>query len=199
MTTDGDNRAPNRAMLRAVGFTDEDFHKPMIGIASTWSEVTPCNIHINKLAEKVKEGVRTAGGVPQIYGTITVSDGITMGHEGMHFSLPSREVIADSIEIVSNAMRHDGVIAIGGCDKNMPGCLMALCRIDAPSIFVYGEPFFRGIATVRTWISFPSSKLLVNLMQVKFQEKNSFESSRTRVLAQEVVGGCIPQIRCPPR
>lgn len=86
MTTDGDNRAPNRAMLRAVGFTDEDFHKPMIGIASTWSEITPCNIHINKLAEKVKEGVREAGGVPQIYGTITVSDGIMMGHEGMHFS-----------------------------------------------------------------------------------------------------------------
>ncbi|EMO91589.1 dihydroxy-acid dehydratase [Leptospira noguchii] len=144
MTTDGDNRAPNRAMLRAVGFTDEDFRKPMIGIASTWSEITPCNIHINKLAEKVKEGVRAAGGVPQIYGTITVSDGIMMGHEGMHFSLPSREVIADSIEIVSNAMRHDGVIAIGGCDKNMPGCLMALCRIDVPSIFVYGGTILPG-------------------------------------------------------
>jgi dihydroxy-acid dehydratase len=144
MTTEGDNRAPNRAMLRAVGFTDEDFEKPMIGIASTWSEVTPCNSHINKLAEKVKEGVRAAGGMPQIFGTITVSDGIAMGHEGMHFSLPSREVIADSIEVVSGAMRFDGMVAIGGCDKNMPGCLMALARIDAPSIFVYGGTIMPG-------------------------------------------------------
>ncbi len=138
MTTSGDNRAPNRAMLRAVGFTDEDFNKPMIGIASTWSEITPCNIHINRLAEKVKEGIRAAGGISQTFGTITVSDGISMGHEGMRFSLPSREVIADSIEVVSNAMRFDGVVALGGCDKNMPGCLMALCRLDVPSIFVYG-------------------------------------------------------------
>ena len=138
MTTDGDNRAPNRAMLRAVGFTDEDFEKPMIGIASTWAEITPCNIHINRLAEKVKEGVRSAGGIGQIFGTITVSDGISMGHEGMRYSLPSREVIADSIELVTGAMRFDGVVALGGCDKNMPGCLMALCRIPAPSIFMYG-------------------------------------------------------------
>jgi len=144
MTTDGDNRAPNRAMLRAVGFTDEDFQKPMIGIASTWSEITPCNSHINKLAEKVKEGVRAAGGMPQIFGTITVSDGIAMGHEGMHFSLPSREVIADSIEIVSGAMRFDGLVAIGGCDKNMPGCLMALARMNIPSIFVYGGTILPG-------------------------------------------------------
>jgi dihydroxy-acid dehydratase len=138
MTTDGDNRAPNRGMLRAVGFTDDDFKKPMIGIASTWAEITPCNMHINRLADKVKEGVRAAGGVAQIFGTITVSDGIIMGHEGMRYSLPSREVIADSIEVVANSMRHDGVIAIGGCDKNMPGCLMALCRLDIPSLFVYG-------------------------------------------------------------
>jgi dihydroxy-acid dehydratase len=144
MTTEGDNRAPNRAMLRAVGFTDEDFKKPMIGIASTWAEITPCNSHINKLAEKVKEGVRTAGGMPQIFGTITVSDGIIMGHEGMRYSLPSREVIADSIEVVANAMRFDGVIALGGCDKNMPGCLMALCRLDVPSLFVYGGTIMPG-------------------------------------------------------
>jgi dihydroxy-acid dehydratase len=145
MTTDGDNRAPNRAMLRAVGFVEEDFKKPMIGIASTWAEITPCNSHINKLAEKVKEGVRTAGGMPQIFGTITVSDGICMGHEGMRYSLPSREVIADSIELVSNAMRFDGVVALGGCDKNMPGCLMALCRLDVPSIFVYGGSIYPGV------------------------------------------------------
>ena len=136
--TKGDQRAPNRAMLRAVGFTDEDFQKPMIGIASTWAEITPCNSHINILAEKVKEGVRVAGGIAQIFGTITVSDGICMGHEGMKYSLPSREVIADSIELVSQAVRYDGVVALGGCDKNMPGCLMALCRLNIPSIFVYG-------------------------------------------------------------
>ncbi len=143
--TEGEVRAPNRAMLRAVGLTDEDFDKPLIGIASTWAEITPCNSHINRLAEKVREGVRVAGGVPQIFGTITVSDGISMGTEGMKFSLPSREVIADSIELVANAQRFDGVVALGGCDKNMPGCLMALARIDAPSIFVYGGTILPGV------------------------------------------------------
>lgn len=143
--TQGEVRAPNRAMLRAVGLTDEDFDKPLIGVASTWSEITPCNSHINRLAEKVREGVRVGGGVPQIFGTITVSDGISMGTEGMKFSLPSREVIADSIELVANAQRFDGVIAIGGCDKNMPGCLMALARLDIPSIFVYGGTILPGV------------------------------------------------------
>lgn len=142
--TDGDGRAPNRAMLRAVGFTDEDFTKPVIGVVSTGSEVTPCNMHINGLAEKAKEGVRQAGGVPQVYNTITISDGINMGHEGMKYSLVSREVIADSIETVSQAMRHDGIVAIGGCDKNMPGCLMAMCRVNVPSIFVYGGTILPG-------------------------------------------------------
>src|SRR2546425_6380140 len=112
MITEGDVRAPNRSMLRAVGLTDEDFNKPLIGVASTWSEITPCNAHINRLAEKVKEGVRVGGGAPQIFGTITVSDGISMGTEGMKFSLLSREVIADSIEVVGNALRFDGIVAI---------------------------------------------------------------------------------------
>jgi dihydroxy-acid dehydratase len=142
--TGGEVRSPNRSMLRAVGLTDEDFNKPLIGIASTWAEITPCNVHINRLAEKVREGVRVGGGVPQIFGTITVSDGIAMGTEGMKFSLPSREVIADSIELVGNAQRFDGVVAIGGCDKNMPGCLMALARLEAPSIFVYGGTILPG-------------------------------------------------------
>ncbi|QBD81617.1 dihydroxy-acid dehydratase [Ktedonosporobacter rubrisoli] len=142
--TEGEIRAPNRAMLRAVGLTDEDFNKPLVGVASTWSEITPCNSHINRLAEKVKEGVRVGGGVPQIFGTITISDGISMGTEGMKFSLPSREVIADSIELVSSAQRFDGVIAIGGCDKNMPGCLMALARLNIPSVFVYGGTILPG-------------------------------------------------------
>src|SRR5438067_57962 len=145
MITAGDERAPNRSMLRAVGLTDEDFEKPLIGVASTWSEITPCNSHINRLAEKVKEGVRVGGGAPQIFGTITVSDGISMGTEGMKFSLPSREVIADSIELVGNAQRFDGIVAIGGCDKNMPGCLMALARLNIPSIFVYGGPILPGV------------------------------------------------------
>jgi dihydroxy-acid dehydratase len=131
-------------MMRAVGFTDEDFNKPIIGVASTWAETSPCNIHINRLAEKVREGVRVAGGVPQIFNTITVSDGIAMGHEGMKYSLPSRELIADSIELVANAHRHDGVVAIGGCDKNMPGCLMALARLNIPAVFVYGGTIMPG-------------------------------------------------------
>lgn len=145
MITEGAVRAPNRAMLRAVGLTDEDFNKPLVGIASTWSEITPCNSHIDRLAVKIREGVRVGGGVPQIFGTITVSDGISMGTEGMKFSLPSREVIADSIELVGNAQRFDGIVAIGGCDKNMPGCLMALARLDIPSIFVYGGTILPGV------------------------------------------------------
>lgn len=144
MMTDGVSRAPNRAMLRATGFTDEDFLKPVVGVASTWSEVTPCNMHIDGLAKKVREGVVQAGGVPQIFNTITISDGINMGHEGMKYSLVSREVIADSIETVGFAMRHDALVAIGGCDKNMPGCLMAMCRLNIPSIFVYGGTILPG-------------------------------------------------------
>ncbi|WP_174732917.1 dihydroxy-acid dehydratase [Mesobacillus harenae] len=136
--SDDIKRAPNRAMLRAVGFSDEDFKKPMLGIASTWSEVTPCNIHINDLAYKAKEGARDAGGAPLIFNTITVSDGISMGTEGMRYSLPSRDLIADSIETVVGAESLDGFVAIGGCDKNMPGCLMAIGRMNLPSVFVYG-------------------------------------------------------------
>ncbi|MRX70910.1 dihydroxy-acid dehydratase [Bacillus lacus] len=131
-------RAPNRAMLRAVGFKDEDFKKPMIGIASTWSEVTPCNIHIDALAVAAKEGVQASGGAGLIFNTITVSDGISMGTAGMRYSLPSREVIADSIETVVGGENLDAFVAIGGCDKNMPGCLIAMARAEVPSVFVYG-------------------------------------------------------------
>ena len=142
--TEGDGRAPNRAMLRATGFTDADFKKSIIGIASTWSEVTPCNMHIDKLAKHVHDGCRKAGVVPQTFGTITVSDGISMGHEGMKYSLVSREVIADSIEVVAGAERFDGLITIGGCDKNMPGCMMAISRVNTPSIFIYGGTIMPG-------------------------------------------------------
>lgn len=136
--SEGANRMPNRAMLRAVGFTDEDFKKPMVGVASTWSEVTPCNMHINELALRAKAGLAKHGGAPLIFNTITVSDGISMGHEGMTYSLPSREAIADSIEIVTGAERFDGLVAIGGCDKNTPACLMAIGRLNVPSVYVYG-------------------------------------------------------------
>lgn len=136
--SEGSNRAPNRAMLRAVGLKDEDFQKPMVGVASTWSEVTPCNVHIRELAEEAKQGAKEAGGAPLIFNTITVSDGISMGHEGMRYSLPSREVIADSIETVVGAERLDAYVAIGGCDKNMPGCMIAIGRTEVPAVFVYG-------------------------------------------------------------
>ncbi|PWV95898.1 dihydroxy-acid dehydratase [Paenibacillus cellulosilyticus] len=136
--SEGVNRVPNRAMLRAVGFNDDDFKKPMIGVASTWSEVTPCNMHIHDLAVQAKRGVRENGGAPLIFNTITVSDGISMGHEGMFFSLPSREAIADSIEIVTGAERFDALVAIGGCDKNTPACLMAIGRMNIPAVYVYG-------------------------------------------------------------
>src|SRR5690625_3880882 len=135
---DGTMKSPNRAMLRAVGFTDDDFKKPMIGIASTWSEVTPCNVHIKDLAEKAKKGARDAGGAPMIFNTITVSDGISMGTEGMRYSLPSRDVIADSIETVVGAESLDALVTIGGCDKNMPGCMIAIANSEVPSVFVYG-------------------------------------------------------------
>ena len=141
---DGTMRAPNRAMLRAVGVSDEDFKKPMVGVASTWAEVTPCNIHIDELAVRAKKGVREAGGVPLIFNTITVSDGISMGTQGMRYSLPSRDIIADSIETVVGAENLDGLVAIGACDKNIPGCMIAIANSNVPSVFVYGGTIAPG-------------------------------------------------------
>jgi dihydroxy-acid dehydratase len=138
VVVDGYERAASRAMLYPVGFKKEDFKKPQVGIASTWSMVTPCNMHINDLAKEAESGVNTAGGKGVIFNTITISDGISMGSEGMKYSLVSREVIADSIETVTACQGFDGVVAIGGCDKNMPGCLMGLARLNRPSVFVYG-------------------------------------------------------------
>ena len=135
---DGYERAPSRSMLYPVGFKKDDFKKPQVGIASTWSMVTPCNMHINKLAEETEIGVNGAGGKAVIFNTITISDGISMGSEGMKYSLVSREVIADSIETVVGCQGFDGVVAIGGCDKNMPGCIIGLARLNRPSVFVYG-------------------------------------------------------------
>ena len=136
--TKGVQRAPNRAMLRAVGFADADFTKPIVGVANAYSTITPCNMGINDLAMRAMSGVTETGGMPQIFGTITISDGISMGTEGMKYSLVSRDVIADSIETVCNGQSMDGVLAIGGCDKNMPGAMIAIARMNIPAIFVYG-------------------------------------------------------------
>ncbi len=142
---DGKDRSPSRSMLRAVGFKDKDFKLPQIGIASTWSMVTPCNMHINELAEVTAKSIDASGGKSIIFNTITISDGISMGTEGMKYSLVSREVIADSIETVVGCEGFDGFYTIGGCDKNMPGCIMAMARLNRPSIFVYGGTILPGI------------------------------------------------------
>jgi len=144
VVTQGPDRAPARAMLRAVGLTDDDMGKPFIAVANLASDVTPCNVHLDRLARKVKDGVRQAGGVPFLFGTITVSDGISMGTEGMKASLISREVIADSIETVTFAESMDGLITVAACDKNMPGSLMAMARLNVPSLFVYGGTILPG-------------------------------------------------------
>ncbi len=138
IVTEGVQRSPNRAMLRAVGFGDGDFQKPIVGVASAYSTITPCNMGIAALATEAEAGIRLGGGMPQIFGTITVSDGISMGTEGMKYSLVSRDVIADSIETACNAQSMDGVLAIGGCDKNMPGAMIAMARMNIPAVFVYG-------------------------------------------------------------
>ena len=144
LVTDGLERAPARGMLRAVGFKDEDFAKPQIGVASSWNEITPCNLSLDRLAKASKKGVIEAGGFPMQFGTISVSDGISMGHEGMHFSLVSREVIADSVEAVMQAERLDGMVTFAGCDKSLPGMMMAAARLDVASVFVYAGSIMPG-------------------------------------------------------
>src|SRR5919108_4497227 len=140
LVTEGLPRAPNRAMLRAVGFTDADFGKPIVGVANAYSNLTPCNLGLGTLTGRAEAGLRASGVMPQTFGTITVSDAIAMGTEGMKYSLVSREVIADSIETVCNGEAMDGLVAVGGCDKNMPGAVMAMARLDIPAIFIYGGP-----------------------------------------------------------
>src|SRR6478672_10614595 len=142
--TDGYERAPARAMLRAIGMTDDDWEKPQVGVASSWNEVTPCNLPLARLAKRAKVGVREAGGFPIEFTTIAVSDGISMGHEGMHASLVSREVIADSVETVMHAERFDALITFAGCDKSLPGMLMAAARVNVPSVFLYGGSILPG-------------------------------------------------------
>lgn len=146
---DGPDRAASRAMLYAVGFEKEDFEKPQVAVASLWSEVTPCNLHLDKLASECAKGVDAAQGKALTFGSITVSDGISMGTEGMKYSLVSREVIADSIETVVGAEGMDGLVAVGGCDKNMPGCMIAISRLNRPAVFVYGGTILPGCATIK--------------------------------------------------
>src|SRR5215467_4356069 len=142
--TDGMERAPARAMLRAVGMTDADWGKAQVGIASSWNEVTPCNVPLDRLAKRSKEGVKEAGGFPLEFVTIAVSDGISMGHEGMRASLVSREIIADSVETVMHAERFDAMVTLAGCDKSLPGMMMAAARLNVPSVFVYGGSILPG-------------------------------------------------------
>ncbi|HEX6131566.1 MAG TPA: dihydroxy-acid dehydratase, partial [Actinomycetota bacterium] len=142
--TEGPERAPARAMLRAVGLGEDDFGKPQVGVASSWNEVTPCNYHLDKLAALAKEGVRQGDAVPIEFTTIAVSDGIAMGHEGMKASLMSRDLIADSVELVMHAERLDGLVGIAGCDKSEPGMLMAMARLDLPSVYLYGGTILPG-------------------------------------------------------
>src|SRR5438067_4707865 len=142
--TDGFERAPARAMLRAVGMGDDDWDKPQVGVASSWNEITPCNLSLDRLAKRAKDGVRQAGGVPLEFGTLSVSDGISMGHEGMHASLVSREVIADSVETVMFAERFDGSVLLAGCDKSLPGMLMAAARLDLAAVFLYAGTTLPG-------------------------------------------------------
>ncbi|WP_411731852.1 dihydroxy-acid dehydratase, partial [Paeniglutamicibacter sp.] len=144
VVTDGIHAAPARGMFRAVGMGDDDFAKPQIGVASSWNEITPCNLSLNRLAQGAKEGVHAGGGFPMQFGTISVSDGISMGHEGMHFSLVSREVIADSVEVVMQAERIDGSVLLAGCDKSLPGMLMAAARLDLASVFLYAGSIMPG-------------------------------------------------------
>src|SRR6202045_3404716 len=144
--TDGLEKAAARGMLRAVGMGDDDFAKPQIGVGSSWNEITPCNLSLDRLAKAVKDGVFAAGGYPMEFGTISVSDGISMGHEGMHFSLVSREVIADSVETVMQAERLDGSVLLAGCDKSLPGMLMAAARLDLAAVFLYAGSILPGRA-----------------------------------------------------
>ena len=144
VVTDGLEATAARGMLRAVGMGDEDFAKPQIGVASSWNEITPCNLSLDRLAKAVKDGVHAAGGYPLEFGTISVSDGISMGHEGMHYSLVSREIIADSVETVMSAERLDGSVLLAGCDKSLPGMLMAAARLDLASVFLYAGSIMPG-------------------------------------------------------
>ena len=186
---DGVERAPSRSMLRAVGFEDADFKKPQIGIASTWSMVTPCNMHIDKLADDAAAGANAAKGKAVVFNTITISDGISMGTEGMKYSLVSREVIADSIETVAACEGFDAVVAIGGCDKNMPGCMMGLARLNRPSVFVYGGPIMPGCHDNKNTDIVSVFEAVGAQAQNKITKKELFQIEKTAIPGAGSCGG----------
>ena len=186
---DGVERAPSRSMLRAVGFDDADFKKPQIGIASTWSMVTPCNMHIDKLADDAAAGANAAKGKAVIFNTITISDGISMGTEGMKYSLVSREVIADSIETVAACEGFDAVVAIGGCDKNMPGCMMGLARLNRPSVFVYGGTIMPGCHDNKNTDIVSVFEAVGAQAQNKITKKELFQIEKTAIPGAGSCGG----------
>ena len=196
LVVDGLKQTPARAMLRAVGFGDADFSKPQIGIASTWSNLTPCNMHIAELARAAGEGADQAGGKSVPFNTITVSDGISMGSPGMRYSLVSREVIADSIETVVGAEGFDGFVAIGGCDKNMPGCAMAIARLNRPAVFVYGGTIQLGKER-RDIVSV--FEAVGRAPPVRSAPRSWRRSSALRFRARAVVAACTPPTRWPRR
>ena len=178
IVTQGVQRSPNRAMLRAVGFTDHDFDKPIVGIANGYSTITPCNLGLNILAQRAEAAAKAAGAMPQVFGTITVSDGISMGTEGMKYSLVSREVIADSIETACNAEAMDGAVVIGGCDKNMPGAMIAIARMDIPAIFVYGGTIKPGHYAGRDLTIVSAFEAVGQFSANKIDEKELLEVER---------------------
>ena len=186
VVTDGLEATASRGMLRAVGMGDEDWEKPQVGVASSWNEITPCNLSLDRLAKRAKEGVHAAGGFPLEFGTISVSDGISMGHEGMHFSLVSREVIADSVETVMMAERLDGSVLLAGCDKSLPGMLMAAARLDLASVFLYAGTIMPGQAAFS--IASRSSRLISPRAQAPTPSKTSMivRSSRSPSLPGRV-------------
>ena len=194
--TQGVQRSPNRSMLRAVGFNDEDFNKPIIGVANGYSTITPCNIGLNKLALRAEESIKRSGAMPQMFGTITVSDGISMGTEGMKYSLVSREVIADSIETACNAQSMDGVLAIGGCDKNMPGAMIAIARMNIPSIFIYGGTIKPGKLHGEDLTVVSAFEAVGQLTSGKINEERLIKLRKIVFQVLVAVEGCLQLIQC---
>ena len=197
--TQGVQRSPNRSMLRAVGFNDEDFNKPIIGVANGYSTITPCNMGLNKLALKAEESIKRSGGMPQMFGTITVSDGISMGTEGMKYSLVSREVIADSIETACNAQSMDGVLAIGGCDKNMPGAMIAIARMNIPSIFIYGGTIKPGKLHGEDLTVVSAFEAVGQLTSGKINEERLIQVEKNCIPGAGSCGGCLLYTSPSPR
>ena len=194
--TQGVQRAPNRAMLRAVGFEDADFEKPIVGIASGWSTITPCNAGLDVLTRRAESAARDGGAMPQIFGTITVSDGISMGTEGMKYSLVSREVIADSIETACGAQSMDGVVAIGGCDKNMPGAMIAIARMNIPAVFVYGGTIKPGHYEGRDLTVVSAFEAVGQHARARSATQSCVRWSAGRAPARAPAAGCSPPTPC---